>query len=133
MSNFKISNTGLFRYHAVISLEKMEKLVVSYIDMVEVENTINDNPFGALNLMSSSQNIPTIGVQVLTKKVDPTTIKTIKIDELNKLYEDILNFYVDNQLIFDKDLSINYNDDDKKIFNRITLSSNVIAQLSRVG
>jgi len=135
MSNLKISKTGLFRYHSVDSLEKLKKTKLNYIDMVEVEERIkdNNNPFGQLNPMSSSTSMPTMEVKVLTKEVDPKDIKTLKVDKYHELYEDILNFYVDNQLKTDKNLDIDYNEDILKIRAKLIISCNIVAQQSRVG
>ena len=129
----KISKTGFFRYQSVGSLKQLEKTKFSYLDFVQADEDIKNHNTDEQLSRSRSSNLPSMTVSVFTKEVDPNDIKKLNVDKYGELYEDILNFYVDNQLQHEIDLDIDYSENHRKILGRVLSASNIVAKKSRIG
>lgn len=127
MDKYLISPNNLFRYK-IISYNNLGNAKIMFLDTEEDEcqnENVNTNislPYGSngsnSSLLSSNfgnNNIKTYSIKVYDKTLNPNNIKTIKINEINKLYEDIINLYYENA--FNKKEGTEF--DDKYIVNDI--------------
>lgn len=131
--NYKLDESGFFKYLTINnSISK-----IYYIDM-ETSKSIDDNGFNPFSNTSGITSYPQVispVVKYLT--IDKYEFKNIKISEIHKLYEDVLNYYVDNTFdineLGNKYFNISMTDSVNVIISKIYSVNNFMLHKNRIG
>ncbi|MFA5587045.1 MAG: hypothetical protein WDA02_11085 [Saccharofermentanales bacterium] len=130
---YKLDESGFFKYLTINN--PISKIY--YIDM-ETSKSIDDNGFNPFSNTSGITSYPQVispVVKYLT--IDKYEFKNIKISEIHKLYEDVLNYYIDNTFdineLGNKYFNISITDSVNIIISKIYSVSNFMSHKSRSG
>ena len=130
---YKLDESGFFKYLTINN--SISKLY--YIDM-ETSKSIDDNGFNPFSNTSGITSYPQVispVVKYLT--IDKYEFKNIKISEIHKLYEDVLNYYVDNTFdineLGNKYFNISMTDSVNVIISKIYSVNNFMLHKNRIG
>lgn len=157
MNKYLISDNHMCRYFCDMNYKRLSNSKLMFLDYVyegdDEKIVIYNDPLSLSSQLNYSKPRQ-LGLKLYDKIMKPEDFKNINIRDIDKLYDDLINFYYDNSFnskenaVSDEDFErekiireINLNDPendysptlDRRIVNYIGITSNLIAQKGRIG